>query len=637
MRPKLIIFCLLFFNITGIIHAQSYNVSLIPDSLTKKACAVKRYEELRISIKEIDKAIIHHKYAITVLNEPGKRYAVYNNDYDKLISLSDIDGNLYDASGKHLKNVKKKDIADYVDDDEMTLATDNRFKVHNFYYAEYPYTVEYEDEQETDGIFFLNNWIPQGSNMISVEQSRLIVETPVNYKLRYKQFNYKGNPVIVNDGKKITYIWEVKNLKPFDDEDFSPRWDEITTAVYLAPEHFKIEGYEGIMDTWQNFGKFIAELNQGRDVLPANVKADVHALTDNLKDTHEKAFALYSYLQKNTRYISVQLGIGSWQPFDAGYVSTKKYGDCKALSNYMVSLLKEAGVKGYYVLVNADDEDLHGLWEDFPSPYFNHAIVCVPEGKDTLWFECTSQTIAPGYMGADVGNRKALLIADDGGHIVNTPTYSPEDNRQIRTVSASIDSAGNLTADLITNYTGIQQDIPHALIHEVNKDFRDKYLNDELGLPTYQINKTNYSEKKQIIPEVKEELQIQAQSYATFSGKRLFIKPNLFNKLSHKYDETETRLFDIDYPYSFHDVDSVEIQIPDGYSPESIPKSLTLNSKFGSYQINFKAEGNKLEVERDYKRFAGRFPASDFADFAKFYNNIYKADRSQVVLIKKEN
>jgi transglutaminase-like putative cysteine protease len=622
--------------IAGSIKAQSYNTSLIPDTLTKNANAVKREEELKIIIKDIDKAIIQHKYALTVLNENGSRYAVYANTYDKLRSLSDIDGNLYDASGKHLKNVKKKDIADYYDDDQMSLATDNRFKVHRFYYSDYPYTVQYEDEENLDGIFFLDSWVPQRSNTVAVQQSRLIIETPVNYQLRYKQFNYKGNPVIVNDGKKITYTWEVKNLKAFKDENFSPRWEELTTAVYLAPVEFKIEGYEGKMDTWKDLGKFYAALNNGRDALPDNVKKAVHDLTDGLKTTKDKAFALYDYLQKNTRYISVQLGVGSWQPFDANYVATKKYGDCKALSNYMVSLLKEAGVKAYYVLVNADDEDLHGLWEDFPSPYFNHAVSCVPDGKDTLWFECTNQTVAPGYMGAEVGNRKALMIADDGGYIVNTPVYSPEDNLQIRTVSATIDSDGNLTADLITNYTGIQQDIPHALIHEVNKDIRDKYLNDELGLPTYQVDKTSYSEKKQLIPEVKEELQIKAQSYATFSGKRLFIKPNLFNRLGNKYDETETRLFDIDYPYSFHDIDSIEITIPKGYSPESLPKDLTLTSKFGSYKISYTANGDKLKVERDYIRFAGRFPVSDFSDFAKFYNDIYKADRSQVVLVKED-
>lgn len=621
----------------GFVNAQSFNAALIPDSLSKEANAVKRYEELKISIKNIDKAIIHHKYAITVLNEAGARYAVYSNTYDKLKSLSDIDGNLYDASGKHLKNVKKKDIADYVDDDEMSLATDNRFKTHNFYYSDYPYTVEYEDEQELDGIFFLPHWIPQKSNRYAVEQSSFIVETPVGYKLRYKQFKYAGEPVIVNDGKKITYTWQVKNLQSFDNEDFSSLWEEITTSVFIAPVNFEIEGHSGKMDSWQNLGKFISELNAGRDVLPDNVKKDIHALTDNLKTTQDKAFAVYNYLQKNTRYISVQLGIGSWQPYDAAYVATKKYGDCKALSNYMKSLLKEAGVQGYYVLVNADDDDLHGLWQDFPSPYFNHAVLCVPDRKDSLWFECTNQTVTPGFMGSFVGNRKALMIKEDGGYIVNTPAYKAENNMQVRKVEATIDSTGNLEATLVTNYTGIQQQLPHELIYNVSKDYREKYLNDELNLPTYKVDKTSYSEKKDLIPEVKEELQITAQSYASISGKRLFIKPNLFNKVGKKYNADDKRLFDIEYPYSFHDIDSIEITIPNGYITEAIPKNLDLNSKFGSYKIAFTTSDNKIEVVRDYTRSAGRFPASDYAEFAKFYNDIYKADRSQVVLVKKEN
>ena len=637
MKAYTSLFIICFLSMSFINHAQSYNVSTIPDSLKKNANAVKRYEELKLVISSISKATVYHKYAITVLNETGKRYAVYNNGYDKLQSLSDIDGNLYDATGKHLKNVKKKDIADYVDDDQMSLATDNRFKVHSFYYAEYPYTVEYEDEEGYDGIFFLPHWTPQKSNRYAVEQSRFVVETPVDYKLRYKQFKYAGQPVIVNDGKKITYTWEVKSLQAFDDEDFAPQWEEITTSVFVAPVNFKIEDYTGQMDTWKNLGKFIEQLSIGRDVLPDNTKNDVHALTDNLKANREKAFALYDYLQKNTRYISVQLGVGSWQPFDAGYVAAKKYGDCKALSNYMKSLLKEAGVLGYYVLVNADDDDLHGLWEDFPSPYFNHAVLCIPDGKDTLWFECTSQTETPGFMGSSVGNRKALMIKEDGGYVVNTPSYKTKENLQSRFVTASIDSLGNLEATLVTNYTGIQQEMPHALIHDVNKDFREKYLNEELNLPTYKVDKTNYTEKKDLIPEVQEELHIKAQNYASVSGKRLFVKPNLFNKVGRKYNTDDKRQFDIEYTYSFHDIDSINIKIPDGYKAEAVPKDLNLNSKFGSYKIEFKISDNNINVVRDYARSAGRFPPSDYTDFAKFVNDIFKADRSQVVLVKKEN
>ncbi len=151
-----------------------------------------------------------------------------------------------------------------------------------------------------------------------------------------------------------------------------------------------------------------------------------------------------------------------------------------------------------------------------------------------MWLECTSQTESPGYMGSFTGDRKALLIDENGGHVVNTPNYSANDNLQLRTADAVIDADGNLDANVKTKYTGIQQEFAHMLIHEASKDFRDKYLNDVLNLPTYQVDKSNYDEESGRIPVVNEYLHITSNAYAIVSGKRLFVSPNLFNKSGTK-------------------------------------------------------------------------------------------------------
>ena len=114
------------------------------------------------------------------------------------------------------------------------------------------------------------------------------------------------------------------------------------------------------------------QLIKGRDVLPEEVKKKVHELTDN-KGDKEKISVLYDFLQKNTRYISIQLGIGGWQPFEASYVAEKKYGDCKALSNYMIALLKEAGITGKYVEIYGGKSPPPFI-EDFPFYKFNNVI-----------------------------------------------------------------------------------------------------------------------------------------------------------------------------------------------------------------------------------------------------------------------
>src|SRR5215831_13378381 len=107
-----IVCSLIFVLVFSFTYSQDYNVILIPDSLTKNSNAVKRFEELHVIIKSVEKMIVKHKYAITILNERGDDYAAYYNDYNKLHDLSDISGALYDAFGKKIKGVKKKDITD---------------------------------------------------------------------------------------------------------------------------------------------------------------------------------------------------------------------------------------------------------------------------------------------------------------------------------------------------------------------------------------------------------------------------------------------------------------------------------------------------------------------------------------------
>jgi len=297
-------------------------VALIPDSLKQNAHCVKRYDETYVKIKGIDKAVITHKVAYTVLDEAGDYFARYNNYYDKFHSLSDISGKLFDATGKLLKSIKKKDISDVAVNDGESLITDGRTKKFSFYYKTYPYTVEYEDESGYEGIFAFEPWYPLDDEDMSVEYCKLTIETPSDYQLRYKQFNYDGQPVIT-ESKTKSYIWQVKSIKASQSEIFQPAMREIQTAVYFAPVDFEYAGYKGNMQTWQNFGKFFLELNKGRDILPDNIKSDVHRLTDNIKTIPEKVKVLYEYMQSNTHYVGIQLGIGGMQPFEAKYVAEK--------------------------------------------------------------------------------------------------------------------------------------------------------------------------------------------------------------------------------------------------------------------------------------------------------------------------
>ncbi len=156
-----------------------------------------------------------------------------------------------------------------------------------------------------------------------------------------------------------------------------------------------------------------------------------------------------------------------------------------------------------------------------------------------------------------------------------------------------------------------------------------------MNLPSYKIDGYDYKERRGSIPAINEYLHVTSQGYATVSGKRIFITPNLFNQSPYHLSAEEERKSEIVYDYAFTDTDSVEISIPDGYVLESVPKDIMLSTPYGEHSIRYKVEGNRILMYRHHRQPKIRFPKTEYPAFAKYLNDIYKADRARMVFVKK--
>lgn len=628
--------CFLLLAAAGLKAAEDpdYKVSSIPAALLKNADVVKRTEEYTIKVEGLKDVYVTQRVAITVMNENGNDFAHIFENYGILRDVRSIKGALYDADGKQIRKLKSAEIKDLSGVENSSLMTDTRYKEHSFYHRIYPYTVEYEIETKDRQTFYLPVWVPQEGYKYAVQSSRLSVTVPENYQLRWRNSGYKGNPAETAGKGEKTYTWQVKDMEALEKEPFSKQWPNRTTAVYLGAGDFQVDSYKGKMASWEDMGTFIYALNKGRDVLPDNVKKTVHELTDKLTDPKEKIAVLYNYLQKNTRYISIQLGIGGWQTFDAAYVASKGYGDCKALSNYMYSLLKEAGIPSCWTLVKAGDFETE-LIEDFPVPQFNHMILSVPLAKDTVWLECTSQTLPAGYLSGFTADRPVLVVNENGGKLVHTPRYGIEQNLLYRNLKAVITEAGDATLEVHTRLTGIQQDDTHAMIQALSRDKMLKVLRDAISLPSYEIKNFDYKEQPGMLPSIDENLSITVNGYASVTGKRMFVVPNVLARSSQRIDKDTARLSEIFMAYPYRDLDTVNISLPQGYTVETMPEPVSIKSKFGNYTSSVAVKDNQILYIRKMEKNDGIYPASDIKLLKEFFDQVYKADRGRVVLVKK--
>jgi hypothetical protein len=444
------------------------------------------------------------------------------------------------------------------------------------------------------------------------------ISYPDELKPRYKLYKIDepGIEKLVDGTTKIK--WRFVNIIPPKFEKYSTDFERSVPNICVSPVEFEFGGYAGKMDTWSDFGNWQAKLNEGRAVLPEQTKQKVKDLTKEARSQEDKVRILYEYLQNKTRYVSIQLGIGGLQPFEAKTVDETGYGDCKALSNYMVALLREANITGYYTTIKAGAGE-SAVDPFFPSDQANHVIVAVPNASDTLWLECTSQTNPFGWMGKFTDDRYAMMVTEKGGVLVKTPSHPAERNIQSRQAQVFLDASGNAKAKVKTKYQGLQYE-NDGLDFIVNKQYDDqkKWLQNTTQIPSAEV-----------------EVQLILNRYATVSGKRIFLSPNLMNRSTFVPEKLEKRNSNIVLRMPYIDEDEINYHIPEEIYPEFIPEPVILKSRFGEYESSFKIDQGRLIYMRKMKMNKGEFPADSYNELIEFYKNINKADHIKMVFMNK--
>lgn len=614
-----------------------YGSTTLPEALKENAHAVMRRHELTYAVKSPGEATQRLRQVITVLDEQGDEYAKHVVGYDKLSTVLDFTGALYDADGKLIRRLKKADITDQSAQSDYTLFDDQRYKSAAFpKQPAYPYTVEFVVETGERNLMFYPTWMPQDDEHLSVEQSTFTVQMPAGLALRHKAVNLSVPPTETArpDGGK-TYVWTLANQPAVVFEPLHPPVREMMPIVYTAPATFELQRYTGNLTSWRELGRFYHTLNTGRNQLPPALQQQVLDLVKTEKTTAGKVARVYRYLQDNTRYVGIQLGIGGWQTIEAEQVALSKYGDCKALTNFAQGMLAAVGVPAYPVLVRAGSGQ-PALMADFPSFQFNHVVLCVPDGRDTTFLECTSGHNAPGYMGDFTGGRQALLVLPDGGRLIRMPDYRAADNRQQRSITATITPEGDADAAIRTRYTGLQQDTYAEVMHSLSRDDQRAWLIKRISLPTFDLTTFGYAEQPGRVPAIVETIALRARRWATASGSRLMLPLNLLSAQGNVTPVVGTRKMPVhmDDSYEYDDRDTVVYQLPKGYTPEFRMEPIRISSAFGDYAAEAVIEGDRVRYYRHMRMHGGRYPATAYADWATFRRKVARADRAQLVFVK---
>jgi hypothetical protein len=159
------------------------------------------------------------------------------------------------------------------------------------------------------------------------------------------------------------------------------------------------------------------------------------------------------------------------------------------------------------------------------------------------------------------------MVTAEGGKLVNTPTYEPEDNFQNRFTTVSLSPEGTADINIKTDYGACQYE-------------------ENLGMTLIEPT------------DIEERLVLKASQSLSEGGDKLFLTLNMLNRNESVPRKIENRKTSFSLPYGFKDMDEIVYTLPKGYKAEFIPRDVLLESEFGKYTAKAVIKDNTIVYTR---------------------------------------
>ncbi len=620
-------FFLIFLGI-NFIFSQNIKIPIITPEQKENANTVKICENHIIEYKNFDKVNESNKFIVLVLNERGFNSIDLSENYNKSNKIKKLNVIMYNSSGEKIKSFNKSDFKDSSLFDDSSIFLDSRVLVLDYKPLSFPLIIEYECEKESVNTAFLNAWSPISNLHETILESKLEIiknETcPLNFKVqKIDEYNIEKTET----DKSIVYLAKnILAIKPEAYADYSREFPMV--KMYL--EKASLEGYELNMKSWNDFGKMYYDyFIKNNSTISEKTKIKLDNLISTNDTKLDKIKKIYKYVQDNTRYISVQVGIGGWKPMEVSDVEKYGYGDCKALSNYTRSLLKAYDIESYYTVIYGGD--LKKFNQEIISMQGNHVIVSVPTDNNYIFLECTSQTNPFGYLSDFTSNRNALIIKPDGAEVVNTAYYKKEENTQTTHSKVTILENGSVKGSTKITSKGIQYNNVSGLENLNSKEKLDYYKNHFSHLNNLEISELKFSNDKGTIS-FEEQFNFETENYYEISLNSIILPLNVFNRFVNVPYKYRNKKFSFEIDYGFIDSDQIEIILPNNYVVKKLPESINIKEKFGEYNSKVMFENNVLVYKRELVMNEGLFSKEEYEAFRKFREQISKLDNLKILL-----
>ncbi|MGA9510071.1 MAG: DUF3857 domain-containing protein [Candidatus Sulfotelmatobacter sp.] len=457
------------------------------------------------------------------------------------------------------------------------------------------------------------------------------VDVPAGRAIKLKN-KPEMNPTISEANGRRVYHWTNSHLEREDDPKNKDKDRDKNKKKKKHPEDERPDIQLTSFVSWEQIGLWYAGLEKDRRAPSPEVRAKAEELTKGLNNDLDKVEALYDYVAKNFRYVSLSLGLGRYQPHASSDVLHNQYGDCKDKHTLLASLLEAEGMHASSVLINSSRK----LDPDVPSPsQFDHVITMLPMGTQEIWMDTTSEVAPFRLLAYSLRNKQALVIPASGTpHLEETPADTPTPDSEISEVDGTINQIGKLEAHVHYIFRGDEELLLRSIFRRVPESQWQRVVENVNSGMGGDVTNLKISDPAATREAFTMSYDVSRPNFIDWSKKKSdltlplcqFNLPDLGDADGDADSEPLKLGPKAEYVYK------IKLELPAKYTARA-PLPFSLKRDYAEYQATYKLQGTTFNADRTLILHQDELPAPRAEDYEAFRHAV-SSDLGQVLSLE---
>ncbi len=432
--------------------------------------------------------------------------------------------------------------------------------------------------------------------------------------------------------RENSYSVSLNDVPAIKEEAFSGNIDNYTSGLKFELSYTKFPNstLEMYTTTWEDVSKSIYDSNAFGDQLKRDnyFDDDIDKLVNGITDPNKKMIAIFEYVKQKMSWNSF---VGLYTQEGTKNAYKKGSGNISDINLMLVSMLRYAGLNANPVLVSTKSNGI----PIFPTRNgFNYVIASVENGNSVVLMDATNKEGEPNVLEAELLNWQGRIIREDrssswvslypSSHASQSTMMNLSINKDDYSVSGSAQNqfTGHYALQQRKTYKNIQQD-------QVRKKL-------EKNRGETEISNIDFKNLENLYTPVTLKYDFENFDAVEEIGGKLYLSPLLFLAIDENPFKLSERNYPIDFNYPVKDRYIVTVDIPEGYTVESVPEStnFVLGENLGAFKYLINNVGKKLQISVEFAINTAIMPAQDYSNIKKFFKLLIDKEHEKVVLSK---